>query len=148
MPSCRWDMGISPSRRGSVGYMSRSGGGLGMCIGQLGLGVVRVSSVSNVAAHASRFVRNGASGAKILRTVAGMDEWQYAAVGGEWTRVPGSTHGEAMIAGTRTPSRVKLNGGSVLTRPSGLGTSTGGDTWSKKPPCSSYVTSSSVLFQA
>ena len=42
------------------------------------------------------------------------------------------------MAGTRTPrrSKRKLNGSGPM-MPSGLGTLTGGGTWSKKPPCSS-----------
>lgn len=48
--------------------------------GQSVLGVVRVSTVSNVPAHASRLVRN-AGRLKIFFTVAGMDECSYCDVG-------------------------------------------------------------------
>jgi hypothetical protein len=61
---------------------------------------------------------------------------------------PFGIHGEIRIAGTRTPSRSKLN--SARPRVVGrsrelIGLQAGGTTWSKIPPCSSYTTSSAVL---
>jgi len=72
--------GMRPSKAGSVwGAIVRCSGGVGIAVGQSVRGVSRVNSWSNVAAHSVRRVRAGWSGAKILRTVAGMLEWQKAA---------------------------------------------------------------------
>ena len=59
--------------------------------------------------------------------------------------VPLSIHGDTTMAGTLTPSLLNAKPSYSPAMPSGLGTPVcGGGTWSKNPPCSSYVTSSNV----
>jgi hypothetical protein len=71
--------------------------------------------------------------------------------------VPASIHGDTSTVGTRTPKRLKRKPNwpgapgtlpSALTVASGATAPPGGGTWSKQPPCSSYVITSSVLSHA
>src|SRR6266702_4456062 len=63
--------------------------------------------------------------------------------------VPAGTKGETTIAGTRTPrlSKAKLCVFSRAFSADPDGSAVGGVTWSKKPPCSSKTTSSTLLGQ-
>src|SRR6266568_2499557 len=86
-------------------------------------GVIRLIQISSGAAAASR----GVSEVEIsnrFRTVAISDVWSNVSL----TTVPRSIYGEITTAGTRTPYRSNLKGGSEDTSPGG--TASPGVIWS------------------
>ena len=77
-----------------------------------------------------------------MRSVLMMAVWSYGCAAVERKIVPLGIHGDTTTAGTRTPSRSNAKSCPGC---GGLGgTTAGGGTWSKQPPCSSKVITSRV----